>query len=44
MADAPLRGDNNRHEWFWEPGDEDAFYPLEKLVGSIINLLGAMLR
>lgn len=22
MADAPLRGANGRHEWFWEPDDE----------------------
>lgn len=23
MADAPLRGANGRHEWFWEPDDEN---------------------
>lgn len=32
MADTPLRGANGRHEWFWEPGDENAVYPLEKLM------------
>lgn len=33
MADAPLRGYNGRHEWFWEPGDDDkAVYPLEHLM------------
>lgn len=32
MADTPLRGWNGRHEWFWEPGDEDSVYPLDKLM------------
>ncbi|WP_290797247.1 sulfatase-like hydrolase/transferase [Flavihumibacter sp. UBA7668] len=32
MADAPLRGYNGRHEWFWEPGDEAHIFPLEKLM------------
>lgn len=33
MADSPLRGYNGRHEWFWEPGDDDkAVYPLENLM------------
>ncbi len=32
MSDAPLRGANGRHEWFWEPDDENAVYPLESLV------------
>lgn len=33
MADAPLRGYNGRHEWFWEPGDDDrAVYPLADLM------------
>lgn len=40
MADAPLRGYNGRHEWFWEPGDEDAVYPLEKLVEMYYNSVG----
>ena len=32
MSDAPLRGYNGRHEWFWEPGDEDHIYPLDNLM------------
>lgn len=32
MADTPLRGANGRHEWFWEPGDEAAIYPLSTLM------------
>jgi alpha-L-fucosidase len=32
MSDAPLRGYNGRHEWFWEPGDEEHIYPLEDLM------------
>ena len=33
MADTPLRGYNGRHEWFWEPGDDDkAVYPLANLM------------
>jgi alpha-L-fucosidase len=32
MSDAPLRGHNGRHEWFWEPGDEAHIEPLEDLM------------
>ena len=32
MADAPLRGDNGRHEWFWEPNDEHSIFSVSKLV------------
>ena len=32
MADAPLRGANGRHEWLWEPNDENNIYPLENLM------------
>lgn len=33
MADSPLRGYDGRHEWFWEPGDDDrALYPLDNLM------------
>ena len=32
MSDAPLRGHNGRHEWFWEPGDEPHIFPLESLI------------
>lgn len=40
MADTPLRGYNGRHEWFWEPGDEDAVYPLENLIRMYYNSVG----
>lgn len=40
MSDAPLRGYNGRHEWFWEPGDEEAVYPLEKLVDMYYKSVG----
>ncbi|WP_316793343.1 alpha-L-fucosidase [Pedobacter frigoris] len=40
MSDAPLRGDNNRHEWFWEPGDENTVFPLEKLVDMYYKSVG----
>lgn len=32
MSDAPLRGYKGRHEWFWEPGDEDYLFPVDALV------------
>ena len=32
MSDAPLRGYNGRHEWFWEPGDDAHVFPLEHLM------------
>lgn len=40
MADAPLRGYNGRHEWFWEPGDEDHIYPLAKLMNMYEKSVG----
>jgi alpha-L-fucosidase len=40
MADAPLRGYNGRHEWFWEPGDEDHVYPLSSLVDMYYKSVG----
>jgi alpha-L-fucosidase len=40
MSDAPLRGYNGRHEWFWEPGDEEHIYPLEKLMHMYYNSVG----
>ncbi len=40
MSDAPLRGINGRHEWFWEPGDEENIYPLDKLVEMYYNSVG----
>ena len=40
MSDAPLRGYNGRHEWFWEPGDEKHIYPLEELMHMYYNSVG----
>lgn len=40
MADTPLRGANGRHEWFWEPGDEAAVYPLEELIEKYYKSVG----
>ena len=39
MSDAPLRGYKG-HEWFWEPGDEDLIYPLDKLVDMYTKSVG----
>lgn len=40
MSDAPLRGYNGRHEWFWEPGDENHIYPLENLMDMYYKSVG----
>lgn len=40
MSDAPLRGYNGRHEWFWEPGDEAHIFPLEHLMKMYTNSVG----
>jgi alpha-L-fucosidase len=40
MSDAPLRGYNGRHEWFWEPGDEQHIFPLENLMNMYVNSVG----
>jgi len=40
MADAPLRGFNGRHEWFWEPGDEAHIFPLENLMDMYYKSVG----
>ncbi|MFK7925644.1 MAG: alpha-L-fucosidase [Bacteroidia bacterium] len=40
MSDAPLRGYNGRHEWFWEPGDDAHIYPLDKLLHMYYNSVG----
>lgn len=40
MADAPLRGYNGRHEWFWEPGDEQHIYPVKDLVDMYYQSVG----
>jgi len=40
MSDAPLRGFNGRHEWFWEPGDEEHIFPVENLMNMYYNSVG----
>ena len=40
MSDAPLRGYNGRHEWFWEPGDEEHIFPVEDLMHMYYNSVG----
>ena len=40
MADSPLRGANGRHEWFWEPDDENNIYPLETLMDMYEKSVG----
>ena len=40
MSDAPLRGYDGRHEWFWEPGDEEHIYPLDKLMNMYYKSVG----
>ena len=40
MSDAPLRGYNGRHEWFWEPGDEAHVFPLENLMRMYYGSVG----
>ncbi len=40
MSDAPLRGYQGRHEWFWEPGDEAHIFPLESLMNIYEGSVG----
>ena len=40
MSDAPLRGHNGRHEWFWEPGDENNIEPLDNLMEMYYKSVG----
>lgn len=40
MADTPLRGANDRHEWFWEPDDENNVYPLDELMDKYEKSVG----
>nr|WP_205603572.1 alpha-L-fucosidase [Cyclobacterium sp. SYSU L10401] len=40
MSDAPLRGYNGGHEWFWEPDDEKHIYPLENLMDMYYKSVG----
>ncbi len=40
MSDAPLRGANGRHEWFWEPGDEENLHSLAALMTMLEHSVG----
>jgi alpha-L-fucosidase len=40
MSDAPLRGYNGRHEWFWEPDDEEHIQPLGNLMEMYYGSVG----
>lgn len=40
MADAPLRGADGRHEWFWEPNDEHTIYPVQDLLNMYYKSVG----
>ncbi|MEN8117949.1 MAG: alpha-L-fucosidase [Bacteroidota bacterium] len=40
MSDAPLRGYNGRHEWFWEPGDDEHIFPIENLINMYYKSVG----
>jgi alpha-L-fucosidase len=40
MSDAPLRGYKGRHEWFWEPGDDEHVQPLENLMEMYYGSVG----
>ena len=40
MSDAPLRGYNGRHEWFWEPNDEAHIFPLKNLMNMYYGSVG----
>ena len=40
MADFPLRGINGRHEWFWEPDDDNNILPLDSLMSIYEKSVG----
>lgn len=40
MSDSPLRGYKGRHEWFWEPHDEQHIYSLDNLMEIYENSVG----
>lgn len=40
MADTPLRGINGRHEWFWEPDDDENILTLDMLVDKYEKSVG----
>lgn len=40
MSDAPLRGYQGGHEWFWEPDDDQHVFPLNHLMEMYIKSVG----
>ena len=40
MADTPLRATNGRHEWFWEPNDENNLLSVEALMDMYEKSVG----
>jgi alpha-L-fucosidase len=40
MSDAPLRGYDGGHEWFWEPDDEQHIFPLDNLMEMYYHSVG----
>ncbi len=40
MSDAPLRGYQGRHEWFWEPNDEKHIFPVDHLLNMYEKSVG----
>jgi len=40
MSDAPLRGFNGGHDWFWNPNEDHHVYPLENLMKMYRNSVG----
>ncbi len=40
MSDAPLRGYNGYHEWFWDAGEEKGIFPLQDLMDMYYRSVG----
>lgn len=40
MSDAPLRGNNGKHDWFWEPNSEAHIFPVDSLVDMYYKSVG----
>lgn len=40
MSDAPLRGYNGHHDWFWEPDSDKGIFPLDYLMKIYYNSVG----
>lgn len=40
MSDAPFRNQGGRHEWFWEPGDEESIAPVSVLQKMYYHSVG----